>query len=148
MSSVGDPLLPVQTSAIHDANIDEADPAQIEAAQERRFRWIRLGILSVAGARYCLQCSPTCGLLQISVTCVLRALRAPVLQQSPWLVSRALLRRSGDGSHHPDAAAQLKPCRPRLLLQLDGWETLVSCWASAQSIMPSTITCMWRQHLY
>lgn len=49
MSSVSDPLLPVQTSAMHDADIDVTDPAQSEAARERRFRWIRLGVLAVAG---------------------------------------------------------------------------------------------------
>jgi hypothetical protein len=49
MSSVSDPLLPVQTSAMHDADIDVTDPAQSEVARERRFRWIRLAVLAVAG---------------------------------------------------------------------------------------------------
>lgn len=50
MSSVSDPLLPVQTSAMHDANIDDSDPAQSERARERRFRWVRLGVLATAAA--------------------------------------------------------------------------------------------------
>lgn len=49
MSSVSDPLLPVQTSGMHDADVDVTDPAQSEAARERRFRWIRLGVLAIAG---------------------------------------------------------------------------------------------------
>jgi hypothetical protein len=53
MSSVSDPLLPVQTSGMHDADIDETDPAQTDAARERRFRWIRLGVLAVAGGHSC-----------------------------------------------------------------------------------------------
>lgn len=51
MSSVSDPLLPVQTSAMHDADIDDSDPAQTERAREKRFRWVRLGVLAAAGTQ-------------------------------------------------------------------------------------------------
>ncbi len=49
MASTSDPLLPVQTSGMHDAERDPADPAQSETARERRFKWIRLGVLAAAG---------------------------------------------------------------------------------------------------
>ncbi len=49
MATTSDPFLPVQTSGMRDAEHDYMDPAQSDAARERRFRYIRLGVLAAAG---------------------------------------------------------------------------------------------------
>ena len=51
MSTASNPLLPIQISGVHDADIDDTDPAQTAAARERRFRWVRLAVLATAGAK-------------------------------------------------------------------------------------------------